>query len=217
MTTAAMTSSVVRALTMGVLACVAALAHAGAFEDFFSALEVDNASTVKVLLERGFDVNAVDEKGQHALYVALRAESFRVAEVLLAQPGIKLDADNLARETPLMMAALRGNLEWTRKLLARGAAVHKEGWSAIHYAATGSAAEVVRLLLDRGAPADARSPNGSTPLMMAARYGSEDSVQLLMARGADVAVKNDRGLNAADFARLGGREALAARLAPPRQ
>jgi ankyrin repeat protein len=49
--------------------------------------------------------------------------------------------------------------------------------------------------------------------MMAARYGSEASVQLLLERGADARLRNDRQLSAADFARLGGREKLAERLA----
>jgi hypothetical protein len=48
--------------------------------------------------------------------------------------------------------------------------------------------------------------------MMAARYGAEPSVDLLLQRGADPKLKNDRQLSAADFARQGGREALAQRL-----
>jgi ankyrin repeat protein len=50
--------------------------------------------------------------------------------------------------------------------------------------------------------------------MMAARYGPEDSVDLLLSRGASLSARNIQGLGAADFARLGGREKLAARLAP---
>jgi ankyrin repeat protein len=48
--------------------------------------------------------------------------------------------------------------------------------------------------------------------MMAARYGNEASVDLLLARGADPRARNDRSMNAAEFARSAGREALAARL-----
>ena len=192
---------------------LASAAQAGAFEDFFQAVSVDNASGVKTLLDRGFDPNAVDEKGQRALYLALRGEAFRVAEVLLMHPGINVDANNGAGETALMMAALRGQLDWMRRLLERGAAVHKDGWSPLHYAATGPSAVAVRLLLDRGAPVEAMSPNRTTPLMMAAQYGSEESVELLRLRGATLGAKNDRGLAAADFAKLGGREALSSKLA----
>ena len=48
--------------------------------------------------------------------------------------------------------------------------------------------------------------------MMAARYGPETSVDLLISRGADPRLRNDKGLNAADFARLTGRASLAERL-----
>jgi ankyrin repeat protein len=99
-----------------------------------------------------------------------------------------------------------------RKLLDRGAQVDKTGWSPLHYAATGPDAAAVRLLLERGAAIEAASPNRTTPLMMAAQYGPEASVEALLQRGADAKARNDRGLNAADFARQAGRAALAARL-----
>lgn len=203
-----------RQIVAGVFAAMMlSAAHAGSFEDFFSAVAIDDAATVKVLLDRGFDANAPDEKGQQALFLALRGEAFKVAAVLLAHPGIKLDVNNAAGETALMMAALRGQIDWARKLIERGAAVHKEGWSPLHYAATGPATPVVLLLLDHGAAIDARSPNRTTPLMMAAQYGSEASVDLLLSRGASLRARNDRGLAAVDFARLGGRDVLATRLA----
>jgi ankyrin repeat protein len=187
-------------------------ADAGAYEDFFQAIERDDPSTISALLQRGFDPNSRDEKGQVALYVALRAPSLAAADALLAHPQLDVNATNAAGETPLMMAALRGHLVWAGKLMARGAKVHGEGWSPLHYAATGPEPEFVRLLLDKGAPVDARSPNGSTPLMMAARYGSEASVDLLLARGADPKLRNQRDLTATDFARMDGRDSLAKRL-----
>jgi ankyrin repeat protein len=187
-------------------------AFAGAYEDFFSAIGRDDGRTVSALLQRGFDPNSRDEKGQVALYVALRGPSLAAADALWAHPALEVDAANDVGETPLMMAALRGNLTWAHKLLARGAKPHREGWSPLHYAATGPEPELVRLLLDKGAPADARSPNGSTPLMMAARYGSEASVDVLLARGADPKLRNQKDLTAADFARMDGRDVLAKRL-----
>jgi ankyrin repeat protein len=188
-------------------------AHANAFEDFFRAIERDDAATVIALLQRGFDPNSRDAEGQPALFLALRQPAPAVAEALWAQPRLQVDAVNAHGETPLMMAALRGNLPWMQRLLERGAPVHRSGWAPIHYAATGPEPQAVALLLERGAPVDARSPNGTTPLMMAARYGSERSVELLLRRGANLRLRNQLDLGAADFAREAGREALARQLA----
>jgi ankyrin repeat protein len=84
----------------------------------------------------------------------------------------------------------------------------------LHYAASGSEPRVVEYLLAMGAQVDAVSPNGSTPLMMAARYGEEGSVKALLARQASRTHRNARGQNAADFARLAGRDWLAGQIEP---
>ena len=81
------------------------------------------------------------------------------------------------------------------------------------FRSSGPDGEVVALLLSRNASTQARSPNATTPLMMAAGYGLEASVDLLLDAKADAAAKNDLGLTAADFAQRAGRDALAKRLA----
>lgn len=190
-------------------------AHAGPSEDFFRAVNVDNAGLVKELLGRGLDPNAPSEKGQTGLYLALRDGSPKAAAVLMADPRTQIDLPNASDETPLMMAALRGEKQLAQALLDRGAKLNRPGWTPLHYAASGPHTDLVALLLARGAEVEARSPNGTTPLMMAARYGSDDSVDLLLKQGASRQTRNIQNLNAADFAKLGGREPLAARLLPP--
>ena len=186
--------------------------NAGVYEDFFQAVNRDDGNTVTRLVQRGFDPNSRSPEGQTALHLALRDQSPQVVQALWSIPALDIDADNASGETPLMLAALRGELEWARRLLERGAKVHRNGWSPLHYAATGDEPKIVALLLDRGAPINARSPNGSTPLMMAARYGAEGSVDLLLARGADKQLRNDLDLDARAFAKLASREYLDARL-----
>jgi ankyrin repeat protein len=199
------------AIYLSVLIAVST-ATAGPKEDFFKAIEIDAPIIVNSLLKQDFDPNQRDDQGQAALYLALRNESYQVAAALLAHPKTEIDLVNRNGETPLMMAALRGNLEWTQRLLERGAQLNREGWTPLHYAASSNEPQVVRLLLDRGASIDARSPNGTTPLMMAARYGAIDAADLLRQRGADASVRNERGLTAADFASGAGRDTLAQRL-----
>jgi len=133
-------------------------------------------------------------------YLALRDEAPRVAELLAGWPQTRVEHRNLADESPLMMAALKGRLAIARKLIERDADVNKPGWAPLHYAATHGHLEVMQLLLDEHAYIDAESPNGSTPLMMAARYGSAQAVKLLLEEGADPTVVNQNRLNALEFA-----------------
>jgi ankyrin repeat protein len=195
-----------------ILAVGVSSSFAGSYDDFFIAVRNDNPGAIKDLLAKGFDPNTRDPKGQPGLTIALQEQSPKSVQALLAAPGIEVDAVNQAGETPLMMAALKGDMAGTQALLERGAKVNRDGWTPLHYAASGPDAKIVGLLLDRGADIDAPSPNGTTALMMAAQYGSEDSVKLLIARGADLKRRNQRDLGPVDFAKLGGREKLVKQL-----
>ena len=200
------------AVAAAALAVIGACAHADPKEDVFTAVKRDNAGAVADAVRRGADPNARDAQGQTPLTLALRYENAKAAEALLAAPGVQVDAANSVGETPLMLAALRGRLDLMRRLIERGAAVDRAGWTPLHYAASGPEPKAVAMLLDRGAKIEAVAPNGSTPLMMAARYGSEDGVKLLLDRGADPKRRSERGHSAADYARAEGRESLGRRL-----
>ena len=182
------------------------VSNAGSYEDFFQALEHDNAGVVQGLLQRGFDPNSVNPEGQYALVLAVRQSALAVAKVLIANPATRVEVRTPKDESPLMLAAIKGQLDLCRQLIERDADVNKPGWTPLHYAASGGNAKVVKLLLDHYAYIDAESPNGSTPLMMAALYGSSDTVKVLLDAGADVSIKNALGLTALEFAQRGQRE-----------
>jgi ankyrin repeat protein len=179
--------------------------HAGSYDDFFSALTQDDPERVSALLSRGFDPNAVDPSGTPALILAIKTTSFNVATALVQWPTTKVESRNSADESPLMLAALKGELALCQAIIKRGGDVNKPGWAPLHYAATSENVDVVRLLLDENAYIDAASPNGTTPLMMAAHYGTDATVKLLIEAGADPLLKNDLGLTALDFAHRANR------------
>lgn len=199
-----------------VIAAWLVVARADDNADFFKAVEIDAPQMVEGLLARGFDPNTRDGAGQVGLYLALKFGSTRVTEVLLSHRATQIDQANAVGETPLMMAALRGDVATATQLLARGARLNRDPgeWTPLHYAAAGPSTELVTLLLDRGAALEARSPNGTTPLMMAARYGAIDSADRLKAGGADLRARNQKQMDAAEFARGAGRDELAQRLTP---
>ena len=172
----------------------------GSYEDFFAAIKKDDASAVSSLLKRGFDPNTRDEKGLHGLHVAMQEPSLKVAIVLMDWEKTTVESRNAADESPLMLASLKGLQSVVVRLIDRGADVNKPGWTPLHYAATKGHLEVMKILLDNHAYIDAASPNASTPLMMAAMYGTPSAVKLLLEAGADPSLKNIQGLTAIDFA-----------------
>lgn len=181
-------------------------AHAGAYSDFFNAIRLDNASALQTLLQRGMDPNTVDADGTPGLIKALQEQSFKAAAVLAGHPQVQPNVLNRKDETPLMLAALRGQEALVIQLLLKGAEVNKKGWSPLHYAATGGHARISAILLGVHADVNAESPNGTTPLMMAAMYGNSDTVKVLLNAGAETYPVNDLGLTAEDFAIKAGRE-----------
>lgn len=170
--------------------------------DFFRAVQLDNVAAVRRVLARGLDPNLREpERGETGLIVAMRYEAMQTLGLLLAQPGIDVDALAPNGNSALMMAAFRQNQPAVLALLAHGARVNQPGWCALHYAAAAGSTELVSLLLARRADIDAQSPSGMTSLMLAAREGQENVVTLLLKEGAD-ASRKDGGfhLTAAEFA-----------------
>ncbi|MGE4243037.1 ankyrin repeat domain-containing protein [Ramlibacter sp.] len=187
-------------IAYGLVVIAFSSARAGSYEDFFQAIMRDRAPVVATLLQRGFDANTLNEKGEHGLFIALREGSLKVADVLVKWPKTNVEWRNGVDESPLMMASLHGRMDMVRKLVARDADVNKTGWTPLHYAATNGHLDVMAFLLEHHAFVDSESPNKTTPLMMAAHYGSIEAVKLLLDEGADPTLKNELGLTAIDFA-----------------
>lgn len=181
--------------------------------DFFRAVQMDDARTVRTLLGT-VDPNGLNPVGgEPALVLAAREGSMDVLQVLLAQPGIQVDAAAMNGNTALMMAAYKRNRPAVEALLAKGAAVNRPGWTPLHYAAASGDDAIAGLLLAHGARVDAASPPASgayTPLMMAAREGHEDSALFLLDHGANPLLKNSEGLTAARIAERADHKGIAA-------
>jgi len=181
--------------------------------DWFRAVQMNDAGTVRTLL-RVVDPNQLSPVGgEPALVMAAREGAMNVMTVLLAHPGIAVDAPAMNGNTALMMAAYKRNAPAAEALLAKGAAADRPGWTALHYAAASGDNDIARLLLDHGARVDAVSPPASgayTPLMMAAREGHEDSARFLLEHGANPALRNSEGLAAAEIAERADHKAIAA-------
>lgn len=78
--------------------------------------------------------------------------------------------------------------------LDAGGALEANGyWGWVYHAANARFADGVSVLLERGAPVDARGPYDRTPLRAAAENGNRDMVNLLLAAGADIHAVDEMG------------------------
>lgn len=201
-----------KAWLSGAALAAAMAAQAAPIDDLTFAAEMNDPREVLGLLLKGVDPNLPDSRGRKAIFVALRENSLRALDSLLASPQTQVDEPNAQGETPLMIAAIRGSLPAVQVLVKHGAKINREGWTPLHYACSGPDNGVAAWLIAQGAEINARSENGTTPLMMAARYGNGDLVPMLLKAGAEPRAANEQELTAADFAQRGGRDRMAEEL-----
>ena len=69
------------------LVAASAMAHAGSYDDFFTAIQRDDGATISTLLRRGFDPNTRDPKGQVGLSMALQLDSRNAFAALMGEIG----------------------------------------------------------------------------------------------------------------------------------
>ncbi len=150
---------------------------------------------VKLLLEKGAKIDAVDWYGRTALVYAAESGHEEIVRLLLER-GAEIDAVDGGGWTALMYAARDGREKVVRLLLERGAeidAVDGGGWTALIRAARDGREKIVRLLLERGAKIDAVNGGGWTALILAAMYGYEKIVRLLLENNANIDLRNKDG------------------------
>ncbi len=138
-----------------------------------------------LLIDHGADVNHPDSKGRAPLLLAATSADPTVSQFLL-ENGATVD---------LFSAAALGEADRLEALLAANPSLsHAKdvgGWTALHWAARTGQSMTGRLLLEHGAPVDARDGFGRTPLWAAAYEGRHlPLVELLLAAGAEAGVKD---------------------------
>jgi ankyrin repeat protein len=111
-----------------------------------------------------------------------------IAELLAAGPPNLADRSDDYGYTPLQVAAEAGQAAAVTALLDAGAGVNREnredGRTALHYAAIGNKADVVALLLARGADAAAQDMGECRAVSLAASAGATAALKLLLDEAA---------------------------------
>jgi len=156
------------------------------------------AAMVKLMVEAGANINAVDKDGNTLL--ADKIEKKKQVEALVGA-GVDVNiASGKKQELPLFLAS--GNKEILEIL--RGAerldflAKNKFGETAFHQACASGDQDKVNNLLEIGVPIDILGLNGRTPICYAIK--DEDILKDFIEKGADVTKGDDKGVTPVHFA-----------------
>lgn len=135
---------------------------------------IDIEETVAYLLDNGADVNLTGQYGRSAFLAAIRNGDL--------------------------------NLKLIQKLIDAGANINQKdesGRLAVHYASANNLS-YLKFLMDKGADINAVTDDNKTPLILAAQYKQEDTVEYLLEKNIDVNVnvnvKDSHGKTALNYA-----------------
>ncbi|EAT88511.2 hypothetical protein SNOG_04751 [Parastagonospora nodorum SN15] len=195
---------------------------------FFWAVQGDHADIVRLFLklkDSPLDINQVDKSGCSALSWAAGEGSRKAMNVIIRESVSVLDVNlkNKEGRSPLLWAVVNKQREAANDLLriqhVDKATKDNNLQNTISWASQTGDTKVLDLLIQNkcGGEDDVdidgwtpllwalfnQSP-GRTALIWAASYGYLHVVKLLVTWKADLHVKDEGGLTAADFARLGG-------------
>ncbi|KAJ5626764.1 hypothetical protein N7528_004191 [Penicillium herquei] len=150
----------------------------------FAAAKYGNDEVMKLLVDRGADLNVHAQDGRTLLEFAMDQGRERVVKVILDN-----GADvNVPKSYELLSTAIVfKNERLVDMILNHGADINARGLSgrtALAIAAWSGLERIVEMLLNRGAKIDWNGPG--SPLAMASSEGNERIVQMLLERGGEV-------------------------------
>jgi ankyrin repeat protein len=171
-----------------------------------------NLERVVDLLHQGASPNASNEFGVTALHFAAKDGNVKLIKLLI-KSGARVSAKNRSGNTPLYEAAGSHHTEAVKVLLDAGAeptpaALGQACWlgdrdtallllnsgvtpdAGLARAAQGGHAEIVRLLLEKGAAVNYQSDTGFTALHLAALQGGPNTVRVLLEKRANPNIAN---------------------------
>jgi len=95
-------------------------------EDLRDAAYRGDVQRMKTLLEQHpkLDVNAMNEYGETALYIACKKNQNKAADFLLEKADIKPNIQTILGNSPLLICAWNDNTELAKKLIAKGADIN---------------------------------------------------------------------------------------------
>ena len=159
------------------------------------AAEQGNTDSVRILIEKGYDINQTSAEGVSALMYAANNGFLETVKLLVGNDA-KIDMKPQNGITALAGAVINNHYDVVLYLLQHGADVEiKDEWglTPLMYASSYDFLEVTELLLMFGADPEQTDMEGATALHATTIYAQPDIAWLLLDYGADINRQDDFG------------------------
>ncbi len=175
----------------------------------FRALENFDEQRALLLVKKGVNVNARNEKGQAPLHLALQL-LFSETAALLIKKGASVKTMDENGNTPLHVDTMWPNQKLMSLLLIQeGAdinAKNKYGETPLHNMIVFGRTEIAKLLIEKGADVNAKNNHSETPLFGAIITNQIGMTKLLIENGANIKSRDKNRWTALHWATWGNKK-----------
>jgi len=163
-------------------------------KELFDACLDGNINAAQLLLEKGAEINWVDEHGRTPLYIACNQGKVDAVRLLLDK-GAEVDRSAKVGASALIVACCKGHADVAQLLIDSGANVNQaDDRMLLRIVCENDHVDVARLLIDKGANVNQTDIDGMTLLNIACQNGHVNVAQLLLEKGAEVNLTDKSGV-----------------------
>ncbi|XP_050413985.2 putative ankyrin repeat protein RF_0381 [Patella vulgata] len=164
----------------------------------FMAVEAGLTKSLIFLVENGADINVTDKEGNGVLhYLAENLNNTDHIEQCVDIFKDHIDDRNQQQETPLHLAARKGNLLMTKSLISLKCDINKRGGNELRspllVALMESECEIAKTLILAGSDVGLADKDGVTPIMKSCTLRHVGLFKLLVEHGADINATDNNG------------------------
>src|SRR5437762_4198218 len=154
--------------------------------DLVRAVTIDRGSLIDLCLIENVDPNGRDAHGRTPLLIAATRQNWKLARRLI-DAGARVDLADEKGFTPLMAAAMHGNVEMFRALLARSTNLHAEarcrdGRDLLGMALDGGNPEIIKTVTERLPLMPQWTTSARRAFGAALLGGNKDQIRLLLGK-----------------------------------
>lgn len=154
------------------------------------AAELGFEEILKLLLEKGADINALADDGMTTLHAAANGGQIRIGQILIDEYKQEINSLDNHHWPPLNYAIQGDFIDMARLLVERGADPNlhygEEGFTSLHFAVTAASPEMLKTLLENGGDVNISTADGLSLMHCAINTAYPEIFKILIEAGLSI-------------------------------